>query len=176
MAFNSYLLPNFSSTSPTTATPVGVGAPSSIAPMMPMATGNPSAVSRGTGFGSIGPDFSGLPASTVQGIMSDLGRLTYSLDGGGYRFRDGNYTGNLGAWHGSDPNANRLASQTYGEIGSLPTRNYGSLALERLYQTTGQRPAQGPSLTSRFGAAGIQGGYQGPFTFPGYNPMSQYGG
>ena len=173
MAYSSYLLPNFGAPTDTgTTNPNRYGteaSPTTASPAMPIATGNPVARSVGTGFGSIGPDFSGLPASTIQGIMSDLGRLTYSLDAGGYRLNDANYTGNLGAWHGSDPNANRLAASTYGAIGNLPTRTYGTLALERLYQTTGQKPAQGPSLTSRLGQP-----WQGPFTMPGYNPLGGY--
>lgn len=128
-------------------------------------SGRVSATSTGTGFGTLGPDLSGLPPDQLRSIMGNLGRLTYNLQGGGYRFNDVNYAGNLPG-NFTDDAANRLASQTYGRLGSLPTRTYGSLALERLYQSSGIRPSQGPSLTQRLGQP-----YQGSWTMPGYNPF-----
>jgi hypothetical protein len=117
---------------------------------------------------------SNLPIDQQQGILKDIGRLTYNIGGGGYRFNDANYKGNLPA-NFVDPNANQFAANLYGNtIGNLPTRNYGSLALERLYQSSGQRPTQLPSYNQRFQSAGISGGYQGPFAFNGYDPFAQY--
>ncbi len=96
-------------------------------------------------------------------VVSGLSHLTYDLEAGGYRFRDAPYTGNLGAWHGSDPRANALAKSIYGIVGSAPTRPIGTTALNSL---PGYSPTPGPSYNEKLGQS-----YFGPFTFPGYNPL-----
>jgi len=123
-------------------------------------TGNVTSISRGIGFGSVGPDLSGLSADELQQIQSNMSRLTYSLPAGGYRFNDepGGANSYYSKYGGSNPAANSLASSTYGFLGSLPTRTYGTAALENLYRSTGMTPAQGPSLNSMLG-----GQWGGPY-------------
>ncbi len=173
MAYNSYLLPNFGGGSPYSNPPLrgpGGGSPTTSPPMMLMGTGtgNVSARSVGTGFGQVGP--AGGPYPAPQGYTYDLTRGGYITD---WDANNANSAYNKYPKFnpGGDPNANRTVASYYSALGNLPTRTYGSLALERLYQSGGAQPNYGPSLNSMFGRP-----YQGPFAIPGqtqwWNPTS----
>ncbi len=175
---NSYFNPNAnwnaggwhpSSSTPTATTPTGMG------------TGNVSAVSRGTGFGSIGPDLSYADPATLARLQKGMEGLIYrgiSQPGGGYRYGDTFQPGTqilqqhyIGQPPATDPNANRAAAAYYNYLGTLPTRNYGTLALQRLYQSTGTRPAPGATYNSML--QGISS--QLPQQYQQYLPMNQGG-
>ncbi len=172
MAYNSYLLPNFGGGSPYSNPPLrgfGGGSPATSPPMMTMGTGtgNVSARSVGTGFGTTGPDLSYADPNTLARLQGPMSHLAYNLQGGGYVNTDlGHYIGGI-PYQGSDPASNRAAGAYYNYLGTLPTRTYGSLALERLYQSGGAQPNSGPSLNSMFGRP-----YQGPY---GFDPNSTVG-
>ncbi len=152
---SSYLLPNYgtgglNSDSPSASNFTPSGLPSN----------NASAVSRGTGFGTIGPDLSYANPQTLARLQRAMSGSTYSFPAGGYVPSNAvNFTGSYYNMKVGVPNSwNQPALQYYNYLGSLPTRNYGTLALQRLYQSTGTRPAQGPSFNQIGGRP-----YQGPY-------------
>lgn len=152
--------------------------PTTIAP--PPAPSNVTARASSTGGGGFGfsPDFSGMSPQQLQQMMEGLSNLTYSVPLGGYIFgsdatpESAYVRGYYGQpMTGGNPAANRAAGELYGEIGNLPTINRGSPALMEYQQGRGISPTRGPSMSSRMGALGP---YQGPWTYPGYDPFEPY--
>jgi hypothetical protein len=136
----------------------------------PLPSGTVSANSQGTGFGRIGPDLSYADPNRLGQLQSAFQGISYNLAGSGYVFNNPNhYIGGIPQGNYSDPIANQAASQYYNYLGSLPTRSYGSAALEKLYQNSGQKPAQGPSFNS------VLQGLSSPPGFPNYLPRNQGG-
>lgn len=152
MAF-SYMLPNFYGNAAST-----VNTPTP--PPSTSGSGNVTARSTGTtGMGGLAPDMS-LADPSIVSAFNNLG-LVYSASSGGYL--SGPQAHNANSYYnkfgGSDPSANRAAANYYNYLGSLPTRSYGSMALEKLYQQTGQQAPRGPSFNSI-----LQGGWTGPYS------------
>lgn len=124
-------------------------------------TGAVGSTSTGVGFGTVAPDLSKANSFDINQFTTGLSKLTYSAPGGGYLFSKdaGNANSFYNKFGGSDPGANSLASQLYGWLGSLPTRTYGTAALEKFYNSGMSTPASGPSFNERLGKP-----WQGPFS------------
>lgn len=166
MAF-SYMLPNFYGNALSTAT--------TPAPPSTSGSGNVTATSTGTtGIGGLAPDMS-LADPSIVSAFNNLG-LVYSASAGGYipgaqASNANSYYNKFGRGGGGDPMSNLAASNYYNYLGSLPTRSYGSMALAKLYQQTGQQAPRGPSFNS------ILQGYQSqiPSQYQNMLPMNQGG-
>lgn len=125
----------------------------------------PSGVNPVAGSKSINPFGSPLPDLSYADprILSrlDISNLIYSPTAGGYLYSDRNYSGmgRTGEQWGGDNNANRQAASFYNYIGSLPTMERGSPALNQLNAASGAR-GSGPSLNSS-----NPNGFIGPYPF-----------
>lgn len=157
---------------PSSNAPVGTSTPATPPPTSFFSAASPinaGGISTGSSpFGALIPDLSKATPDQLKYITDTLSNLTYSVNAGGYltsgeandpssAYVRGYYGQNIG----SDPNANRLASNVYDLIGSFPTRPVGTRALNAL---PGYTPSSGPSYNDKLGKP-----YGGPLTTPGWN-------
>jgi hypothetical protein len=145
----------------------------------PVAPGNVKATSitAGSPFG-FSPDLSSWSPQQIGDFMRGLSNLTYSAPAGGYVFSNeaqnaNSYYNKFGAGGGGDPRANAAARSLWGPLGNLPTVPNATAALAALYQNTGLKPTQGPSLNERLATTGLTGPYYGPNEFKGYHPFDK---